>query len=251
MSKLFHRLLSASILTLFLSIVSAAFAKYNPPPDQRAPRGNTTSTGTRGGGCSGTAKTTLTALAPQQHIGQTVSTRPTFAWFVPDSQSYKMEFALYEYTSGNNKKLIKKVELNSSPGIMKLSLPESIPDLTVGKTYLWQVAVLCNEGYPSSDLVTRAELEVIPLPTNVKTSIDAVKDPLQRADIYANSGFWYNALSEALKADNTPQSRAAISSLLEELANFESAEVSRELMKVANIKRRNPMNNENVESANM
>jgi hypothetical protein len=250
MSKLFHRLLSASILTLFLSTVSAAFAKYNPPPDQRAPRGNTSSTGSRGG-CLGITKTPLIALAPQQHIGQTVSTRPTFAWFVPDSQSYKIEFALYEYTSGNNKKLIKKVELNSSPGIMKLSLPESIPDLTVGKTYLWQVAVLCNEGYPSSDLVTRAELEVVSLPMNVKTSLDAVKEPLQRADIYANSGFWYDALSEALKADNTPQSRAAISSLLEELANFESAEVSRELMKVANIKRRNPMNNENVESANM
>ncbi|MFB2897266.1 hypothetical protein ACE1CI_30490, partial [Aerosakkonemataceae cyanobacterium BLCC-F50] len=73
----------------------------------------------------------------------------------------------------------------------------------------------------------------------------------QRADIYANAGFWYDALSEALKADNTPQSRATISTLLEELANFESSEVSRQLIKVANIKRQNRMNNENVESANM
>ncbi|XWK88912.1 MAG: DUF928 domain-containing protein [Phormidium sp.] len=251
MSKLFHRLLSACILTLFLSIVSAAFAQYNPPPDQRAPRGNTASTGPRGGGCSGTSKTTLTALAPQKYIGQTVSTRPTFAWFVPDSQSYKMEFTLYESTSGDRIKLIEKIKLDSSPGIMKLSLPESIPDLTVGKTYLWQVALLCNENYPSSDLITKAELEVVPLPMNVKTSLDAVKDPLQRADIYANSGFWYDALSEALKADNTPQSRATVSTLLEELANFESSEVSRELMKVANIKRQNRMNAENVESANM
>ncbi|OKH38051.1 hypothetical protein NIES2119_10835 [[Phormidium ambiguum] IAM M-71] len=250
MSKTFNRLLSICILTLFVSIASAAFAGYNPSSDQRQPRDNTASTGGRGG-CSGRSKETLIALAPQQYIGQTVSLRPTFTWFVPDSQSYKMEFALYEYTSGNNKKLLKKIELNSSPGIMKLSLPESIPDLMVGKTYFWQVAVLCNEGYPSSDLITRAELEVVPLPTNVKTSLDTVKDPLQRSDIYANSGFWYDALSEALTADNTPQSRATISTLLEELANFESAEVSRELVKVANIKRQNIMNSENPESANI
>ncbi|MFB2894664.1 DUF928 domain-containing protein, partial [Aerosakkonemataceae cyanobacterium BLCC-F50] len=180
MSKLFHRLLSASILTLFLSIVSAAFAKYNPPPDQRPPRGNSIGGGSRGGGgCSGTSKTTLTALAPQQHIGQTVSTRPTFAWFVPDSQSYKIEFTLYEYTSGNGPKRIEKIQLNSSPGIMKLSLPETIPDLTVGKTYLWQVAVLCNVNYPSNDLVTRAEIEVVPLPMNIKTLLAPVKYPLQ------------------------------------------------------------------------
>lgn len=250
MSKTFHRLLNICILTLFLSIASAAFAGYNPPSGQRAPRGNTTSTGPRGG-CSGGSNVTLTALAPQQHIGQTVSLRPTFAWFVPDSQSYKMEFALYEYTSGNNKKLLKKIELNSSQGIMKLSLPESIPDLTVGKTYFWQVAVLCNEGYPSSDLTTKAELEIVPLPTNVKTSLDTIKNPLQRSDIYANSGFWYDALSEALTADNTLQSRATISTLLEELANFESAEVSKQLVEVANIKRQNGMNNENPESANI
>jgi hypothetical protein len=250
MSKIFYRLLSACILTLFLSLVSSAYAGDKEAPNQRMPRSNTGSTGSRGG-CSRVSKVTLTALAPQKYIGQTVSTRPTFAWFVPDSQSYKMEFALYEYTSGDKKELLKKVELDSKPGIMKLSLPESVPDLTVGKTYFWQVAVLCNENSPSADLRASAELEIIPLRTDVQRLLDTVKEPLQRADIYANSGLWYEALNEALKADNTPQSRTTISTLLEKLANFETSEISRQLIKVANIKRQNTINTENVESANM
>jgi hypothetical protein len=241
MSKLFHRLLSAATLTLFLSLVSSAFAGYKPPADQKPPRGNTISGGSRGG-CSGTSKIPLTALAPQQYIGLTVSTRPTFAWYIPDAQSYQMEFDLFEYSATNQPKLIARIPLETSQGIMKLSLPESIPDLTVGKTYLWQVAISCKEGFPSSDLITRAQFEITQLKPDEKMSLNAAQTPLQKADIYANAGLWYDALSEALTAENTPQSRAMISSLLEELAQGETSEFSKNLMQIVNTKKENVVN---------
>lgn len=256
MSKLFNRILSASILTLFLSVESAVYAGYKEPSGQRAPRTNTDSSGSRG--CSEVAQLPLTTLAPQKHIGQTVSSHPTFAWFVPGSPEikteyleqavspyptlawflpvspeYKTEFSLHEYSSNGTITLIKKIELKSSPGINKLSLPKDTPGLTVGKTYLWQVAVICNENYPSADLVRKAEIEVVPLPMNVKTSLDAVKNPLQRADIYAQAGLWYDALGEALTANGNSQSGKALTSLLENLAQIEDADKSNYLRQIA------------------
>lgn len=228
MSKTFHRILSACILTLSLSVVSEAYAEYKAPSTQRAPSGRTSSSGTRGG-CLGSTKLPLIALAPQQHIGQTTSTHPTFAWFVPNSPELKMLFSLYEYSANGSLKMVKQIDLKTSPGIMKLSLSQDSPGLTIGKKYLWQVAIICNENYPSNDLVTKAEIEVIQLQSNVKTLLDTVKDPLQKADIYANAGLWYDALGEALKADNNSQSKQIISSLLEDLSQIEKSNDLREI----------------------
>ncbi|OKH38053.1 hypothetical protein NIES2119_10845 [[Phormidium ambiguum] IAM M-71] len=234
MSKIFHRILSACILTLLLSVVSEAYAGYKAPSTQRAPGGRTSSSGTRGG-CLGSAKLPLIALAPQQHIGQTTSTHPTFAWFVPDSSELKMLFSLYEYSANGNIKMVKQVNLKTSPGIMKFSLPKDSPGLTIGKKYLWQIAIICNENYPSNDLVTRAELEVVQLQSNVKTLLDTVKDPFQKVDIYANAGLWYDALDEALKTDNNLQSRKVVTSLLEDLAQIEKSNDLREIATTSRI----------------
>lgn len=234
MSKIFHRILSACILTLLLSVVTEADAGYRAPSTQRAPGGRTTASGTRGG-CLGIAKLPLTSLAPQQHIGQTVSTHPTFAWFVPESPELKMVFSLYEYDSNGQIKQVEKIELKSSPGIMKFSLPKDRPGLALGKSYLWQVAIVCNENYPSNDLVARAEIEVVQLQNDVKILLDTVKDPLQRADIYANAGLWYDALAETLKADNNSQSRKVFSSLLEDLAQIEKSNDLREIATTSHI----------------
>jgi len=67
------------------------------------------------------ARTHLTA--PSGRLGQTVSTRPTFAWFV-DASSWPIEFRLYEHDLSNDTfKLVKEIKdegFKSSPGIMVL-----------------------------------------------------------------------------------------------------------------------------------
>lgn len=234
MIKILNRLLVAGIFTLLLSEISAVSAGYKPPSGQPAPTGRTSSSGTRGG-CLGIAKLPLTTLAPQKHIGQTVSTHPTFAWFVPNSPEFKMVFSLYAYSANGTIKMVKQIDLKTSPGIMKLTLPKDSVGLTFGKRYVWQVAVLCNENYPSNDLVTRAEIEVVQLTNDVKMSLYAVKDPLQRADLYAKAGLWYDALAEALKADNKPLSGKIIASLLEDLAQIEKSNDLREIATTSQI----------------
>jgi len=64
-------------------------------------------------------------IAPSGRLGQTVSTRPTFAWFVRDASSWPIEFRLYEHDLSNDTfKLVKEIKdegFKSSPGIMVLS----------------------------------------------------------------------------------------------------------------------------------
>ena len=208
---------------------------YNPPPDQPVPIGSTTSTGTRGGGkCESSKGPALTVLAPQKQVGLTASTHPTFAWFVPDAKPLPMEFSLYKY--GPNKK-IKPVQpllkLTSSPGIMQLSLPEDGPGLTVGQRYLWQVAIFCNPNHPSTALVARAEIQAVDVSPTLAKTLSTTQAPLERANLYAKSSLWYDALREALGNNEAPRLRGFAADLLKELADLEEPKQSANLRQIA------------------
>ena len=220
------RLLPSLVTSLLLAVTPPALAGYQPPPGQRSPSGYTSTTGPRGG-CEETGGTSLTVLAPQHHVGQTASTHPTFAWFVPDSKPFPLEFTLYEFNSGRGPKLVQKISLQSSPGIIKLSLPQNKPGLAIGQRYLWQVAILCNPNYPSSDLVAKAEIEVVKMSPALKSALSTKTTRYEEiVDIYAKAGLWYDALREALGPAEDGGLRKVTSTLLEDLAKFEEIEAT-------------------------
>ncbi len=226
-----NRLLASCVLSLSLAVTPVALAGYTPPPDQQPPSGNTTSSGPRGG-CESSDEPSLTVLAPMKHVGQTASPHPTFAWFVPDTKPFPLEFRLFELAEGSNPKLIEKLELQSSPGIMKLSLPESQPGLAVGKRYLWQVTVICNPNYPSTDLVARAEIEVVEMPPTLKSALSGTTERSKLVELYAEAGFWYEALGEALESTAEPRLGAVASTLLEDLVKLEEPQQSEKLRQI-------------------
>lgn len=173
-------------------------------------------------------------LAPEKHVGRTAAQHPTVAWFVPDSRSFPVELRLYEYgADGQLKpKPIQTYKLQSRPGVMQFSLPEDKPGLIVGQRYLWQVAMLCNPSFPSSDKVVIAQMEVVQLPPAVKAAIDTKSG--QTATIYAKAGLWYDALREALKPANNGKLGKTGAALLENLAHIETRERSQNLSRIAN-----------------
>lgn len=246
--RFFKTLTANKFLTLnscVLSLLTATpvVAEYKPPSDQLPPTTTTLTTGTRGG-CDRSLKPPLTTLAPQTHTGQTTTSHPTFAWFIPDSKPFPMEFRLYEYDKNGKiqPQPVQIVEMSSSPGIMQLALPKDKPGLTVGQTYLWQVTVLCNRDYPSTDLVARAKIKVVETPPTLKIALTRTRDRTTIANLYAESGFWYDALRETL-APNTSKIKNA-ASLLTNLAELEEqqekksrSEHSVNLSRIANINR--------------
>ena len=208
------KLLTSSLLCLSVTIINPALAEYKKPQNTQndAPQGESTIiTGVRGAGsCSEQATTKLTALAPYSHLGNTVSSYPTFAWYIPDANSYPVKFRLYEYdpNEGNGRgKAIVQEEFSSSPGIMTYSLPSDSPGLTAGKKYIWQVVAACNPNSPSRSMVISAEIKVVEQPNEIVTELNNTSDLVARADIYAEAGLWYDALAEVVTVPDNSQAQ--------------------------------------------
>jgi hypothetical protein len=219
---------TSCLLCLSLGINYAALAEYKKPSTTQndAPQGeSTTITGIRGGGsCSEGATTKLTALAPYSHTGHSVSQHPTFAWYVPDTGSYPVQFRLYEYDTASQNakgKNIVKETLSSSKGIMTYTLPSNLSPLTVGKTYIWQVVVICNPNSPSQSLMVSSEMKIVNAPPEIATQLNNTKDRAIASDLYAKAGIWYDALAQVVNMPNNPQTQSLTTQLIEQLAAIE------------------------------
>ncbi|MFB2895403.1 DUF928 domain-containing protein [Aerosakkonemataceae cyanobacterium BLCC-F50] len=216
-------------LSLVLIATPAVLASYTPgdqkpaPPDRKSDGGTTR-------GCSG-GDMPLTVIASRNYVGRTVSGHPTFAWFVPrDSAPKPMQFTIYEWVPGSKPQEVRKTSLSSSPGIMKLSpFSENEPGLQLGKEYLWQVVIHCDPDNPSGDLVSEANIEVVGMPTAVQSKLNKAVNSVQKANIYAEAGLWYNALAEALKLADSSKLGEVGSTLLNELAQWEAPKTTAEL----------------------
>ena len=173
----------------------------------------------------------LTVLASRNYVGRTISRHPTFAWFVPrDSASKPMQFTIYEWVPGGKPKEVRKMSLQSTPGIMKLSpFSENKPGLQLGKQYLWQVVIHCDPDNPSGDLVSEASIEVVGMPAAVQSELNRAVNSVEKANIYAKAGLWYNALGEALKLAEPSKLGEVGSTLLNDLAKWEAPKTTPEL----------------------
>lgn len=200
-------------LSVFLSLTSVAWAGYVPPTKQEPPSDYSSSTGIRSG-CSTQADSNhLVILAPQSYVGETSSAHPQFIWFV--TEQVETDFRLFEFTSdGQVKQLGNSIQVKSSSGINIFSLPLEQPPLTIGQKYLWQVAIRCPNG---NFVLERAEFKVVANPSSLKFNHSS----LEKIENYAQSGFWYDALSESLQVAKSGKLGDLGSRLVSSLAQSE------------------------------
>jgi hypothetical protein len=223
------KLATICVLSLLLIVTPAVLAGYVPgdrkpvPPERRSDGGTTR-------GCSGGGMP-LTVLASVNYVGRTISRHPTFAWFVPgDSTSKPIKFTIYEWVPGAKPKQVHQISLQSSPGIMKLSpFSNSELELQQEKQYLWQVVINCDPDNPSGDLVSEANIEVVAMPAAVQSKLNKAVNSVEKANIYAEAGLWYNALDEALKLAQASKLGEMGSTLLKDLAQSEASKTTSEL----------------------
>lgn len=226
------KLLISSSLALLLA--SPTLAEYKPP--KKPSRAKTTaSNGSRNGGCLKDTNLKLTILAPVDNIGETVSLQPKFVWFSPDSQASEIEFSLFEYVDRRGDK-IKSFKLHSKhnkPGKMTFSPSEKGFRFTKGKTYLWQVKIVCDRNNTSKNIFAEAVIKIVPTPSDLASELRGTTNPLEKAKIYANRALWYDAFTQA--PDN-PQGRAFKSEMLKTLSELESKEDLDETERVLQLK---------------
>lgn len=209
-------------LGLLLLIPTVALANCKDSKEL-PPNTNGRSGGSRGCSTQKTSSDSIPALillAPSRGDAKVISTRPTFAWLVNDPGTWQMEFRLYEYDRRSYEpKLvaeIKDANFKSYPGIVVLSPSQSIPELAVAKSYLWQVELICDPLHPSGNPFAEAEIEVVETSPDLKAQLAKTNLASKQASLYSQSGLWYDALSIVLTQQN-PQI-AQLNSLLDQVA---------------------------------
>ncbi|MCC5670198.1 DUF928 domain-containing protein [Nostoc sp. CHAB 5784] len=204
-----RRLTSLVVGVVFLISAVPAYAEFKPR-DRKPASGYSRAGGSRGCSSSGIP---IMQLAPQTFIGKTASTRPMLAWYMSSSQTVRLR--IFEFDSATTVKQIGKVkEIPTTIGINKLKLSLDYPELTVGKTYFWQIAIDC-EARP---IVSNAEFTVINPQSLAKNRFASIPESV---NYYAENELWYEAFEEALKATNNGKLGETGASLIQELAQSE------------------------------
>ena len=173
--------------------LGASWNSFQPP--QEGVPGRREGGGTRGLECS-TAPTALTALIPQSTMGQTLSAKPTFFYYLPVAVDKTVQF---ELADERDKTVYKKSfrMVTSRAGVVSVSLDsdDNSPALEVGKNYQWYFTIKCNaKNYTTDEVLVSGWINRTALPPNVKTELD--RSPSRaKLNIFAQQGLWYDYLA--------------------------------------------------------
>lgn len=133
-------------------------------------------------------------------VDKTAADRPTFFVYLPPLANTTAQFTLQN--EARNKQLYSvEFDLTGKPGVVGISLPNSVPALEVGQKYFWQVAVACDPDDLSNMAIVSSWVERVKLPTTSAGN---------RLATLAEQGIWQDVLTAvALQRYNNPSDRTA------------------------------------------
>jgi hypothetical protein len=166
-------------------VVATEFEAPDPPADREG-SGSRTS-------CPAVDKP-LTALVPSQ-VNYTRSGHPTFWFYVPydSEQAREVEFVVLDEAEEQVYKTV--VTITDTPGIVSFRLPESVPPLEIGKKYLWQFSYRCNPRIRAEDDYVQGMVQRVAADAALTSQLEAATTPMQRVELYAANGLWYETLT--------------------------------------------------------
>jgi hypothetical protein len=185
---------------------SAKAITYNPPK-RSAPAGRV------GGSTRGTAKSDLVVevLAPD-HVGLSAVDQPVLYWYLSRPVTAPLEITIDTVELSAAGPLLEKTLDKPWPaGISALSMRDMGVRLKPGVTYRWSAAVITDPAHRSVDVVASGLIQYVRPATGLPRADD-------EARIYAESGYWYdavNALSRGI--ERRPDRRRERADLLEQV----------------------------------
>jgi Domain of Unknown Function (DUF928) len=136
----------------------------------------------------------LTALSPTNGAGLTLAKQPTVLVYVPPTKAQSAEFSLSNPNGG--KVYRTTLALTNTPGIVRISLPNNVPPLEVGKDYSWSFAVICNPQNRFQDRFVTGEIRRVELAPALMQKIQqaTTQERFALYRQYRSAGIWYDAL---------------------------------------------------------
>jgi hypothetical protein len=189
-------------------VAQAAETPSYRPPLRGAPGGRV------GAASRGDMTVTIEPLSPDAHSGLTASASPTLFYFISSGTNLPVKFAVRS-PSEVRPLIDTTIPAPRAAGIQAIRLTDYRVQLQPDITYTWSVSLVVDPRAPSNDVVGTA--------TIVRAAADAALDsavrgaaPLQQAALYAQHGFWYDAVAAAVVGGNTDR-HAALDALLDQV----------------------------------
>jgi hypothetical protein len=175
---------------------------------------------TRVGGASrgAAAAMSLDVLAPNQ-TGYTTHASPTIYWYVSETIKKPVEVTITGTRMEDAVKPLLEVTLQPPirKGIHALRLEDHGVSLKPDVEYQYFVAVVTNYNQRADDVIAGGSIKRVSASADVQAKLKQAS-PLKAAEVYAESGIWYDAidaLSKEIAAN--PALRAQRAALLEQV----------------------------------
>ena len=154
-----------------------------------------------------------TQTLPETYVGGTTTAEyPTFWFYVPGllSADLTAEFILQDATGENIYRIASAdfATTEQTPGIIGITLPNSIAPLEIGHVYQWYFNLNCGSEAPLS---VQGGVERIPLDPNLENQL-ANAAPQAQASLYLENNIWYDAATILAELHRTNPTDAAIES---------------------------------------
>ena len=178
----------------FSKAAQAGSIRYVPPGRRGAP------VRSQGGGSRncGLTLSPVTLLAPLDHVGLTTQAHPKLLWYSANDSMLPIQITMVE--PGMSEPLWTSEVKNSNAGLNQIQLPDSVPDLVVGRRYRWSITRLCSVRRGNDSVVAKGWIErVAVLPTQINAGLTASLE--DRVGAYAESGLWYDAIAKAAESN--------------------------------------------------
>ncbi len=137
----------------------------------------------------------LVALVPKDRVPATASISPNLFFYVPETTEPKtLEFVLRNETD----ELVYEAFLTTNgKGIVEVNIPAEIrtSEIETKQNYRWYLSLICNPQQRARDLVVQGWMRRGTIDSaNIKHLLNN-SDTVDKAEIYQQQGFWYDALS--------------------------------------------------------
>lgn len=201
---------------------------FNAPP---LPPGQGAPSGRRDGGASRghcPAYSELAALVPVTDgrvWGQTTAAHPTLWFYLPTAVTPETPIELMVQDAADNSLYMTTLAVEAEAGSFAISLPDTVT-LPLNEPHYWTLALFCDPERPAASVFVSGTIERVAADGLRPLSTDAARS-LSQAQVYANAGMWYDALTilGELQQDNESdaESQTAWAALLEQVGLAQAA----------------------------
>ena len=161
------------------------------------------------------AKNSLTLLVPEEKVvHQTATNHPSFLFYAQAASTIPLEFTLVD--PDVTEPLVEEPLYVKQQGYHQVTLPESVK-LEPNQTYLWHIAIPCANDPENFWSVLAAAVEYVPLSAKITQKLQHTDADLEKAQIYASNGIWYDAIDFANRARSELKSSTYWQQLLSDI----------------------------------